>query len=323
MGLPTKVKTWQLSKNNTIAAGASVLATCQSFMRTLKNQLIGFGSAPWTVVGSCNSVAAGLDGVDRWASDSNLVWSGTTRSWIVLKQTGIASNFQMCIDLNSGNAYQISVICSLSAGFTGGSTSARPTATDEYVAMSVAQFMRSTAVQQQLNVWQSTDGACMRVVGMSSGGVTSSFLHVEKPINVVSGWTNPNIAYGNGADASGSGPSSLNNFFGALNAIGRGSGNFNIAYAGEANTSGVLLARMANVGDVVNSFDGGFPFFPVSIYSNVLNNRGRHATLADLYWLNNNVAIGDVFNSAAQMDWAALGVFIFPWDGSTVGPALT
>jgi hypothetical protein len=328
MALPNKVKTWQISANNTVAAQGSLLATNQLFMHTLKTRLLTFALFPWTVVGSSNSVTFGLDAVDRWVSTSNLVWAnpGSNHSWIVLKQTGIASNFQICISLNSSNVYQVTIAASLSAGFTGGSLTARPTAADEYVLLNQSQFVRSSNIQQQLNVWQSNDGTCTRVVGISGGNVLSTFLQVEVPINVVSGWTTPNFCNAVGTDSAGQGLGLISNFF-TTSQVARGRspvGNFSLAYAGEANSSGVLLAQMTDVGSVTNSFEGGFPFFPVFIYSASVNNKGRHGTLADLYWRNLTTTDGDTWpNSVTQRDWVTLGSFHFPWLGNSTTPLLT
>lgn len=92
----------------------------------------------WTCVGSSNgATAAALDGVNRWTGGyTTLVTANNTasaRSWIVFSKTDfISSNFQILIDMVwSGTASSIKIVLSESAGFTGGSIFARPTATDE------------------------------------------------------------------------------------------------------------------------------------------------------------------------------------------------
>src|SRR5574338_1505169 len=102
MALPTLIKTWQIVRNVSIPSLGSTLAHSRRIWKTIKDQMIGFGSNPWTVRGSSNSVAAGMDSVDRWAADANLVWGGGTHSWIVLRQNQIATNYEVCIDLNNG-----------------------------------------------------------------------------------------------------------------------------------------------------------------------------------------------------------------------------
>jgi hypothetical protein len=84
----------------------------------------------WTVDGSCDSVANGIDAVDRWASAANLVWAaaGVAHSWIVLHHP--TRSQRLLIDLSTGatSQHQTTQIWS-SSSFSGGSNTAAPTTT--------------------------------------------------------------------------------------------------------------------------------------------------------------------------------------------------
>lgn len=325
MALPVLVKSWQLSANNQVAAQGSVDATIKRCWLTVKNILIGFSNNPWTVVGSSNGVTAGLDGVDRWNSDSDLLSAGgsSAHSWIVLKQTGISSNFQFLIERNSNNVYEQVLYVSENAGFTGGTTTARPTATDEQSLMvNPTAFWRNADVQYQIHVWQSTDGACTRIVACASG-VSSQLLILEKPVDAVTGWTRPWYAYAVGSTVNVLVGTTLGGNGYVLK--GRGSGAMTLAYVTEALISSASpLYSMTDIGTVQNSFSSEWPMFPIGLISITALNKGRHANVPDMWMKPTTLATGDTFpNDAANRQFVALGDFIFPWTGTSVSPALT
>jgi hypothetical protein len=147
MALPTLLKTWRFNVNK-IQASAANLDWHRQMMRAIKDALIGdgaWGTEPtsiWTVDYSCDSVTAGTpgDAVDRWDADTDLVWDRELdpHSWIVFN-TGINGGAaQLCINLDNNasssvnsQCESIEVVFSWGGNFTGGSTTARPTATDE------------------------------------------------------------------------------------------------------------------------------------------------------------------------------------------------
>ena len=88
--------------NYQLLAGSA--GSCQRAMWLhVKNSFLNVASGAMTCLGSSNSLVAALDTVDRWQSAADLVWGVTgVRSWIVLKQPGIAPNFQICFELKAG-----------------------------------------------------------------------------------------------------------------------------------------------------------------------------------------------------------------------------
>lgn len=328
MPLPTLQKTWQFSVNQTVTPQGSLTATARRVMRTLKNLLIGFGTLPWTVRGSCDSVAAGMDQVDRWDSDTDLVWavSGAAHSWIVLRQTGIATNFEVCIDLNSSTAGQGSIVVSFSAGFTGGTTTNRPTATDESVVVSATNLMSNLDAQYQIHTMQSTDGECTRISIWRAGTNNCTFALFDKPNNPVTGWTNPSVSFWLAQTTTiAASYASLGNI--ATTALGRGRGvsNMNMACTGEGDPDGSLfIASDATIGGIANQLNSEWSMFPMGVCSLTTNNVGRHGSLFDIWWKPIGISDADTLpNDAANRDFVALGSIILPWTGDATIPLIT
>src|SRR5262249_44278608 len=121
---------------------------------------LGFASGAPSVAGSSNSLTAGMDAVNRWTSDGALVWAvtGSPHSWIVLN---FGNKYFLLLDLNAAGVQQLSAYLSF-AGFTGGSTTTRPTAVDEAqicgTGGTAASWVNSlVAVQRVWHVMMPTD----------------------------------------------------------------------------------------------------------------------------------------------------------------------
>lgn len=320
MALPTLAKTWQFDVNQTIAAQGSALATGKAIMFALKESLIGFAQNPWTVSGSSDSSTAGMDSVDRWVTAGNIVNSSSNHSWIVLRQTGIASNYEVCIDFGtSGNT--ITLAASASAGFTGGSTTARPTATDEAILISNNIYMSGVDTTHQLHVMQATDGSCTRVIVWRGGTNLCTFFLFDKAANTVTGWTNPCISI---AQCTTSGIAmTYSSLTLGTSSFGRYSGNFTALWTSES-VGGSIFPELTNIGTVANSIDNSWSFFPIGIASTTAGNRGRHGSMVDIWWRPISVSDGDTFpNSSSNRQFVAFGPLIFPWTNSTDVPLIT
>ena len=131
MALPTLIKIYEFDVNNRILLTGNELSLHQNTLFAIKQMLTGYTTLPWTVAGSSNAVVGAMDATDRWTVATDLVWATGTRSWIVLENT---LGVQLCIDLNksASTPQQATILGSLTGAFTGGSNTARPTATDEF-----------------------------------------------------------------------------------------------------------------------------------------------------------------------------------------------
>jgi len=319
MPLPSLSKTWQFNVNQTVAASGTQLTNNRSSLRAIKDSLLGFGSTPWTTRYSCDSVAAGSagDGVDRWDSNADLVWSAAgAQSWYILKQAGISSNFQIGLFLNvaSSNGTLLTLSFSPNAGYTGGTTTAKPTATDEVTLISQTNWGGNNVdVQQRIHVMQSTDGQCTRIM-MCDTGVFKMMWMFDKPGNPVTGWSNPSITL---ALASNSSTDVLTtaNLSSAANVRGFGSASMSIFLTSEARNT----TQLKSVFTVANSFSGEFPFFPIGLSSETASHVGRHGTVQDLWFGLSSLADGDTYPNDVSRQFMQAGELIVPWSGAVPG----
>lgn len=332
MTLPTLSKTWQMNVNQTVTAQGSGNATAARIMRTLKNLLKGFALNPWTCSGSSNAGgslavptgAAALDGVDRWTTDADIAITSTSarHSWIVLRQDGIASHYELCLDLlNAGNAVTIAIVISPGATFTGGSATARPTATDELVLFGNTIWLDGQNTQHQINVWQSTDGQCTRVIIYDAASTVCTFWLFDKPQNPVSGWNKPSvsIAFGNNLSSAISYSSLATNI---ANMQGFGTTPLRVQLTGEGSDTN-FLANTTSIGTIINDFDSNWSIFPIGFISSTIANRGRLGNLFDLWWKPSGVADGDTFpNDSANRQFVAFACLLFPWTGDSTTASL-
>jgi hypothetical protein len=316
VALPTLVKTWNYDVNKLYATTGTATTDYQQTLRGIKNSLKAFASG-WTVVGSSNSVTAGLDATDRWSTNGDLVWAaaGNAHSWIVLKQTGLATNFQLCIDLNNASPSAISMVASPNAGFTGGSTTARPTATDEIAALSQDNWITSGFVTftARVHAWQSNDGQCTRVVG-HIGGVPTLFWIFDKAQAPVTGWTYAVVAGASkGADGT-NGVLRYADWWSASSWLGgrTPNGTFNAYLSCEGFNGAAFGANLV----IQNELDSNWPLVPMAIVSTTAGSRGRLGSVFDLWYGSTAIGEGDTYPDDATRQFVQFGHFVFPWNGS-------
>ncbi len=318
MPTPSKVKTWQYNVNQTLTAAGTQLAHNQKNLRAIKTSLVGFGTLPWVVRYSCDSVTAGTPGdlVDRWTADANLVWAAGAHSWIVLRQTGIASTFEIVIDLPTSTSNDVTVLGSFNA-FSGGTTTARPTATNEFSIRTGTWGYTSGPAQTVLSVMQSDDGECTRVFQYRAGSSPMLWI-LDKLQNPVTGWSTnfagviqgSTVAVGTIANLGliSSGP--LRGTHGAI-AIA------DAKMTGEGYRGQLVQQRQT----AANSISSEFPMSPIGFASDTVRAKGRHGNFFDLYWgLATVIGDGDTY-PVADEEWIQVGQVIHPWDGSV--PVLT
>lgn len=362
MAYPTIQRTWQYQVNVVVAAGGTQLITAQTIWRTLKDILKGSGTwtnrngetvaslANWTVSGSSNAGTAGMDGVDRWTNNAALVWadSGEARSWIVLRQPGIHAQSEILFALEgfvSAVPEAATTAASPSVGYTGGSTTSRPTATDAIGMTSGLNsaspgLVPNTNVGVVLHVMKSSDGAATRVITCRSG-FSTTFWGWERPIHSVDGWTVPYVGWtlGNSGSPSSSlltyvemakqtsgtgGSCSRINGLAPDSALGAGSRAalpFSTECIGSATSTSIdpIGDRMG-----LNDLSSKYPITPVGLdrsntsYASV---RGRHAWMSDLWFGSDAVVDGSTYPLDSSKQFAQFGVVIVPWNGTV--PVMT
>jgi hypothetical protein len=177
MTVPAKTKTWQVYGNLRSYLRASIEDTSKEWLLLIKNTLTGAASGAWDVESCSDSVAVGNnDQVDRWADISDIEQGTGAHSWVVLKQPGLGNEASICWDCNdtATNLNEGSIVYSGKAGFgtanggTDGTTSARPTATDEIVLVSNYAW-NPNRVDQVMHIWLSEDGTQTWINNMAAG----------------------------------------------------------------------------------------------------------------------------------------------------------
>lgn len=213
MALPTPTKTWEFDVNH------APITTTPELMFQMKNKLVGDGatafSNPPTVKSSSDSVTA--DNTDRWLDAGDVVFEepAGAHSWIVFSCDAVQPGLEVCWsceDTSGGNPQAWEIFYSDAAGFTGGTTTARPTATDEVVsytggsAAEIDGFSALATHPARLHVAQSSDGEVLRIWAYTDG-VLLGWWELFRPGSPASVWTQPWVGnnywykYNTGANA--------------------------------------------------------------------------------------------------------------------------
>lgn len=312
----------------------------QQLLWTIKDKILNHWVG-WTVKGSVDETGAGgMDAVDRWASYLNLKWNNniSPMSWIVLKlanAAGAGKDFELLLHLrSSSNADYITIGCSY-AGFTGGSESARPTATDEYFPITGAAWngvLGDNWAHLILTSWASSDGAVGRIMIQhwtqrnGSQQMTTIYIAAEKVKNPVSAWTHPFVFTWM--------PGTLTTFvnYPMFNsAVG-----FTHAYDSNltpvacwfkpywatesipfnsSNQGGPLGTRSYQ--QVANSITGENNLTPIALISEWPGKKGRHGDLFDIWFGRNySSANGTTFPSDASDTRIQIDSVVLPWDAT-------
>ena len=188
MALPTVEKTWQYNVNQTPANNPSAV------LYAMKASLTGFASNPWQVVSSSNCTNYG--DADYWSSAADVryaVTPGPKYSWIVLKQPAISSNFQVLITARTtagGWDEAMNFRISPSVGFTGGTLTTFPSASDQILETSysrsggtynpVYDYSSAGWPPVSYHAMMSSDGKCTRSFACGLG-IAAHILFIDVP----------------------------------------------------------------------------------------------------------------------------------------------
>lgn len=189
MIFPALTLEWQETPNHPVPHRSTGADQARELFYQLTAVLLGFDLNPPTVVGSSNGTTAALDGVNRITSSASVVGNGAgAHSWIVLEW---ASGLQACWDFNHGDVWLVSLVFSAAAGFTGGSTTARPTAADEAVNMTNQHLAWGNATgDMRIHAVHSTNGHNTYLFVTGQGSVRTVFL-VGRAVDPPTDWTDP------------------------------------------------------------------------------------------------------------------------------------
>jgi hypothetical protein len=326
MALPALAKTWEIVPNTIIPAGSNY-DWHRSAMLAIVNVLTGFTNSPWVVVASSDSATSGWPG-PGWSVYTDLDWNtaGNAHSWILLEN---AAGVQLCIDLAIGlstceKAYFWMSVAGfgVGAGGTDGSTTARPTATDEHEVGTVASpadawcayWTGDITFDTIMHAWHSTDGEVTRLVFYYQD-VPCTIWRFEKIQNPRSGHATP---YGFGVKSSYSANSVVSATYQEDNwqmMSDHGGLGVEIHPLGTGRTAQNLMEKDEMI--VAEEIDGDMAFSEVGLSSPTVGARGPKGKCFDLWWGQYRiVADGDTYpNSPTAKEFVQVGALIFPWTG--------
>ncbi len=327
MAAPSHIKTWQHINNVDHDKRTDFPVIFQEELYiNVKNTMKAFPISPWIVDHSCDSITAGTpgDGVDRWISVTDLVEATSgVHSWIVLTQPGM-DGLQICIDFNTDNSFDSwSIIISATGDFSGGTTSARPTSSDDVVCVDKDDSGLSVK-ETYVYGMMSSDGSCTRLF-FSASQVIAGYLFIETVKDPVDGWVDPYVVFADGESTPVGamnytlikGNTSLN---GSANFSGGASENtISMSMEGYRNRALGENASGTTYSVSQNEFSNAFDMFPVGIFCHVKPSRGRHGELFDMYSVSDATGDGELFPiDDDTQQWIVLNSLCLPWNDDVV-----
>lgn len=280
--------------------------------------------------GGAGSFGAPGDGVDRWVAPANLVSAAgaNPRSWIVLKQPGIAPNFELCIELNSANPYLATFVISPNSrfGIGGGgvgAANARPTALDEIVVINTNDLGCSITAENsnRVHVMKAANGQATRVI-ICRDGFAAALWCLEQPGKPLTTWENPSIALvtaANTARMSFPQPNltTLNN---ATIANGRSRNYPNgVPFASllSMSSGGASFGLDPSVMPGPNDMDGATPFYGIDLFNKAtFGARGRAGVMQDAWYVPANYTDSLTVPDDDTRQFVMVGILAMPWNRS-------
>lgn len=326
MTLPVLEKTWQVAHVNNTLSGVDTTDINDFFLK-VKNAAKAFGTHPLTCAGSSDGTSHNMSGTDLLTGQPAMVHAdaGSAHSWWVGALNQIASGAQVCFDFDHSETDRVDIIVS-ALGFTGGSITARPTATDEIVLLSNNSWTGmlgsgdGSGGQLRGHLMLSTDGQCFRIA-VANNGIVGGFLLIDKPGDPATGWSNPMISV---VRSTGRLDNTSDNvltvatwyttaIFSAQGPIG--SMPLYPTFESPLNFFTVLTKRNA-----ANEISGEYPLARIGLWHDAtVGQRGRHGFVFDLFFTNQVLQNYDTFPSDSSRQFVVLGDAVFPGDGSDWG----
>lgn len=350
MALPTLVKDWEIIANQTVAGDATIDSGTnahrdrRNLLLNIKNQMIAAGTSDvgptpggavtaWSVTQSCDGTAVNTTG-DNWSTNLNLQWdtSGNTHSWIVLQQTGIDTNFQICLDLlqnsNSNDGAEILVAVAPGGYNTDGTTSARPTPTTtngELVVTDRGQWSGSDGGGARAfawHMWRSEDGECTHLV-IFYNNIPITWWFFCTPQNPSSGWSGTQFVAMTNGQTDTVGAMDMNDVYDTNPVMTWRSNRISTANAYNRtqfylSTTTFGFGPFSQELTVANQVTGEYHLGEMGLVSLSSNFRGRMGTMFDAYY--GQEVLGqpaDNYPSGGSKTWVQFRAIVLPWDGAT------
>lgn len=325
MSVPTLEKTWQVSTYSNTPSGSLEQDTDNLFIG-IKAALKALSSSAWTVVSSCNGTTVSASDLISAHTDINHNSAGNAHSWIVfLTSSGAHALF----DFNSGTVQKVTISWSPGALFTGGSTTAAPTATDSQVLFNDGYWagsLSATGGQYRGHVLSTTDGACTRVF-VCAGGVCAGYWCFETAANPISGWTNYRIASASGIGNTSTDTTLLNvaNWLGAAkySAKGLAAATMPLILTAESTlgSNATVLSALDEANQISVNYGSTAKYQviqPGLFHTATTGQRGRHGYVFDLFFTNATLATSDAAPAGGGHTFQVIGDMLIQTGGATL-----
>ena len=266
------------------------------------------------VVSSSDSSTA--DATDNWSTSTDLVWNTGAHSWIVIQFDSITTGVQLCIDLSRAySSSETGTILISADGFTGGTTTNRPTASDEAAVVTDSNWGGSNfaSLTKQYSIIKTTDNTIIYIIGFVNGGPTCFWL-LGKAVNGPTLHDTPMFAY-------------VTNIAPLSSSISSGA-YFRTIIDSEPASCYVLrpysgIDPIASGGYYTSGFDieGNIMMWSHSFISSSPSRPGSYGYFPDLYWVNTTHSdLQYIYQSdGSTLGWIVYGDFALPC-GSTIIP---
>lgn len=324
--LATREKTWQLRKNASAAGGANVYKN--TVLNIIAN-VTAFSAFPWTVVSSSNgaTVGAGL----RVSVLADVVFgngAGTVaRTWILFR-TG--SGRQILFDCWGSGTDKARISMSPAGLFTGGTVSAKPTATDELFknAGTITSNLGDASFQTSMahHFWQSSDGrqtmiaGAQRNAGINNDGAFFLWLfgEVEQPPVA---WANPCVMWT--GDVTGNPGNNMIRASGGTAFSGEVTPGVNASinmatmflFTGGADSAVWLDSVMNRKNQLTNRWQSFDKMWFTTTNTALFAQLGYWPDMFPTYQSQTGYLSGDHIPGAGTRQWVKWGDLILPWDG--------
>lgn len=342
---PTRTKTWtkysawiQTSDAPTPQTGQDAdRSAARLILYLIKTQMLAAG---WTVVRSCGYYGGAWNhgAADHWPTADSVRWKEADNKfgWIVLKNTNLhadGNGFQVMFALDADRTltYRMTMHTSIEGGFTGGSETAYPTATDAIVIYddaSDAWFSTTGGGFPQcplaLNIWYSSDGQSFRVWGATQIVLnqTNEILYslhpmmFERLVNAPS-WLDKPVLAGvmRWRRASMATPGSTASYERRLYFGCEGVVKCAVLMVAEGINNGLLINHAASQ---IPDMGGRWAVYPVSVISMNGMVPGVVGTLADFWMVPDALVTGDYFPGDGSRELAVIQNVLQGNDGTAV-----
>lgn len=278
----------------------------------------------WTCAGSSDSASANMTGTDLWGSsfDQTKIVRGTggaARSWWVGQSPnglGAAGPYYFCIHYN-GSADGVFELVVSKTAFTGGSTTARPTATEEIAFGTFTLSDLTAAATHRMTLVRTANGEFMIKCARNGAGVVHTFIMLAALTETRTG-DNRNVVFVASSATSGRGApteAQLLTYNASTGGVGMRSPNGAELSSSGGATNGMFSHASFVSSTQANAADSKYDAFPLYFQFKSTTYQGIRGRVPDCYIANAARSVGDVEPATGDSERDLCGVLLVPNGG--------